>query len=1521
MLFTDNTLFLDKCAETLRRHWGMSDCDSVLPESVVNSMSECCDMGWYISDGEYIRWEQGLTLRNIMEKCPESAILWQAILGLLGSDGGKTVHRYSASYEIDLPVGNGEPRRETREVKMYGNLFADTVYPLISSMGRRGRKVSVSELVTRLSRELGDAFGKKRERLMEEIPLAEDAAYVLIRFSGYQPDTEGVENKAVTASGITVSRGGTDNSEYLMLLYGEVMNYIATIPHSERWIEDTFAVGSGEVSISDYNKNLAKLSADTESALEGLRGVRGLNAVCADAARRCQNGISDIKRDAVNKVTTDITCKINAALDRFSGALTASNREEGLKAQEEALDELYLICVAARNLMRAHLSDPCLKRRGETVAFGAMLKRAQAELADCREIYSVIRAELELRQGDELQDIKRGRLLGEIHEIEEYVNTFEELRIENAESKESVFAAMNDLKRRLDALDALYVGSASAEYGGDFRSEEGIYGICDAIKKKADGILDRINKIMDDPAVPDFSDSGVIDDSEWIYDLGDGAKARFVLVDEAFNELVYEESSADKGFNFYDFDAYHRLTDNAIAVKRQPVFGDYPEFSGYAYFRPFQYQLDSVRTMLSRFEGRGVFGDQVGLGKTLQTMMAADVMFRCGSIANAVIVAREANIYQWRTEIERKFRNADGMQTFKLLPERGYGRIYYTIDELPAVTAKADFNKREGKLKIYFLSSESLQSEEFAERIEDIAAKKAELARITEHVDALPEGYPLDEDSIRSASNIDTLFFIKKAIYNKLLSAVSAEQELLRWEYRGIRYGFDDFDPKLDREVKENGDVRGKGFFPKLNEYNELIGLAASRMESMLMRRRQLRKSINEFDLGSIGLLIFDEVQEIIDKLGSGAKEKRSAEALREFVADIEKKYCILLSATPVRKDLSDVFQLLYMVDKNRLGETRAEAENNFYRIYCGGCRTLADIANAPDREHKFKMLNGLINSIFTRKRIYDTDVTESMRRQSATAQEREVAAAHGRDDYGGERFETLMKALSVAFEYARAKDGESESELRSELASYSSAVYGGFGITDDAFVTAALDMSEYVVRATYEEELTDGVSETAETPDICKTFIENKRHLLRAESVGDEEAAAYHKRICDRMINRINRGLTEFYRADKDYSAVFIADCLDWTRPYKRGISISGMENEEKKIKLFVGALGAQGDVDCDVAPELTERLKRGKVVFYDSSRELGKAVYRTLGADNSGSRRIYLNLTDADMENGGFSAEDAVRLNYFGNGGMALETSKNALDAIRSKDAGALSADEKRYLKTYGDGRPELSHSDINFINFTEFSDENSNRNAVCFIDRAQTVGTDLNAAGVLCIGQLDDGNGEYMDPLAIEQLIGRVSRLGQTEECLIFTCLYNGDGDGSQLDEEFNAAYYELLTDPEGFDLFGVGMTEVSFALPVVNACLKQMLSSPVCLARGDDGAFSEMPERDFAIELAPGTVRFDVSKDGFAEMVRYVYANRDGIRVIEKNNGAATEYDAIEGVKRLIRKYVSLISIRGDGEGVR
>ena len=300
MLFTDNTSFLDNCADHMRAYFGIEDTDENISESVIGSVSECCNIGWDEKDGEYFRWEKGLTVCEMFEGLGESAILWHALLKLLGDNGGKTTHKYTRSFEIELPVGSGCIHKEEKQVSFNGNLFSEVLFPVMTALGKRNRRVSVSELVARLAKELDAAFDKKKEKLMDAIPLAEDAAYVWIRFSGYEPVTDGVEDKEKTAQRIAVQYAGGSCYEYVMRIYGQTVNYIDRIPQSERWLEENCGLEAPSVTIEEYENNVVCLSYDTEKALHGFKGIDGLIFLRAAASVSYQSGIQRIKKQMVN---------------------------------------------------------------------------------------------------------------------------------------------------------------------------------------------------------------------------------------------------------------------------------------------------------------------------------------------------------------------------------------------------------------------------------------------------------------------------------------------------------------------------------------------------------------------------------------------------------------------------------------------------------------------------------------------------------------------------------------------------------------------------------------------------------------------------------------------------------------------------------------------------------------------------------------------------------------------------------------------------------------------------------------------------------------------------------------------------------------------------------------------------------------------------------------------------------------------------------------------------------------------
>ena len=151
--------------------------------------------------------------------------------------------------------------------------------------------------------------------------------------------------------------------------------------------------------------------------------------------------------------------------------------------------------------------------------------------------------------------------------------------------------------------------------------------------------------------------------------------------------------------------------------------------------------------------------------------------------------------------------------------------------------------------------------------------------------------------------------------------------------------------------------------------------------------------------------------------------------------------------------------------------------------------------------------------------------------------------------------------------------------------------------------------------------------------------------------------------------------------------------------------------------------------------------------------------------------------------------------------------------------------------------------------------------------------------------------------MDPLELEQLIGRISRMGQTETCLVLTCLTNGS---EKIDHTFNKEYYNILTDEAGFDLYGVCQTEVDFVMPVIMAVSRKLFSKESSYLKIDNPNL-ENQSKDFVAIYHDEYIEFSANR--FPDIVRYVIDNNDKIDVYY-NNAILKPLDAL---KEMIRLY--------------
>jgi SNF2 family DNA or RNA helicase len=72
-------------------------------------------------------------------------------------------------------------------------------------------------------------------------------------------------------------------------------------------------------------------------------------------------------------------------------------------------------------------------------------------------------------------------------------------------------------------------------------------------------------------------------------------------------------------------------------------------------FSPFDYQVRAAQTMLRRFRGRGMFCDEVGLGKTIEAGLVIKESLRRNVVQRVIVVTPAALVEQWREELAAKF--------------------------------------------------------------------------------------------------------------------------------------------------------------------------------------------------------------------------------------------------------------------------------------------------------------------------------------------------------------------------------------------------------------------------------------------------------------------------------------------------------------------------------------------------------------------------------------------------------------------------------------------------------------------------------------------------------------------------------------------------------------------------------------------------------------------------------------------------------------------------------------------------
>src|SRR5882724_11456097 len=96
------------------------------------------------------------------------------------------------------------------------------------------------------------------------------------------------------------------------------------------------------------------------------------------------------------------------------------------------------------------------------------------------------------------------------------------------------------------------------------------------------------------------------------------------------------------------------LVEEAAEVWSRPGFDTFLSLPRLP-FAPFDYQVQTARTVLRRMRGRAILADEVGLGKTIEAGLILCELRMRGLADRTLVLTPAGLVQQWREELERKF--------------------------------------------------------------------------------------------------------------------------------------------------------------------------------------------------------------------------------------------------------------------------------------------------------------------------------------------------------------------------------------------------------------------------------------------------------------------------------------------------------------------------------------------------------------------------------------------------------------------------------------------------------------------------------------------------------------------------------------------------------------------------------------------------------------------------------------------------------------------------------------------------
>ena len=805
-------------------------------------------------------------------------------------------------------------------------------------------------------------------------------------------------------------------------------------------------------------------------------------------------------------------------------------------------------------------------------------------------------------------------------------------------------------------------------------------------------------------------------------------------------------------------------------VRMQPLFGqhsmeeleelakDYP-------FSPFDYQRRNVDTMLNHYDARGIFGDQVGLGKTIEALMTAHAMFRCGAIRNALIVVPKKVLPGWLNEINNKFPNIFDVVYLGKVTARGkidtFEKLLLTMDRENRIAEETGT----GKYRLYIVSESMLKLSH------DQIHKANEEAASYETADAIfremeSAGFKAMKDGllgkVDATTNLTCGANIEKTLYEYGWKndefEIGGEQILTHVGIKACEFVI-----KMLEEVK-SGLLQKKARYSR----NTKIDLCIEQADRYIAEFKAEIENINKIKendkvyvklLGRNGeriidLLIVDEVHDFFSGEEDGKKKPGDEEDFTiveeyrntvDLLADISKKYTVLMSATPVRTRLEDIFDLIYIADKERLGEDRERSQEYFYNTICkvdpDERFKLTELMSDPDKRRNFF---GLLNNYFTRNRIHEVGDT-MCGKDIATSQKLMAFAREYRDEIIQKRKTMYLQTGSDSRFSAREAEADYNAWINGTLSNESKKRH----------MRSAVDAVLIEVASGYK------IEKNAKAPDSI-----NYRQDLIEERRAAHSLADWRRRSKEGILIKIPTS-----RCRDKYQEVLMSTCsIDKTL-------------EELAVKLS----------ECD-PDQVSDILKEYRFAYSDMK-----------------------NCDPSDLSNV-LSQVVAGYHTAIVHGPAVCYVSRDRIDGRN----GLRDSIDNELSKRYPD-KEVVAVSDNSML-----PEVNATRhNPFIIVNQGFQAGVNLQQYRTIVFAQMDWKGQRLLEPVDIEQWIGRIHRTGQVRTSRVITVLNTAMSQGNDPSEGFLEWYYSVLADEQGFDLYGNNTPDVAFLQPIVVDCLRAAL----------------------------------------------------------------------------------------------